>query len=73
VLARIGLGDDDVDLARLELRAQGGQLLVVEFVLGSESLQYGLLDRAALLEVVEDGVDSSRKRRTQCRSLLPYK
>jgi hypothetical protein len=73
VLARIGLGDDDVDLARLELRAQGGQLLVVEFVLGSESLQCGLLDRAALLEVVEDGVDSSRKRRTQCRSLLPYK
>jgi hypothetical protein len=73
VLARIGLGDDDVDLARLELRAQGGQLLVVELVLGREGLEYGLLDRAALLEVVQDGVDSSRKRRTQCRSLLPYK
>jgi hypothetical protein len=73
VLARIGLGDDDVDLARLELRAQGGQLLVVELVLGREGLECGFLDRTALLEVVQDGVDSSRKRRTQCRSLLPYK
>jgi hypothetical protein len=73
VLARLGLGDDDVDLARFELRTQGGQLLVVELVLGRESLERGLLDRAALLEVVEDGVDSSRKRRTQLCSLLPYK
>jgi hypothetical protein len=50
-------GRDDLDLARLELRAQGRDLLVLEVVLERERLERALLDRAALLRVLEQGLE----------------
>jgi hypothetical protein len=62
---------DDLDLARVELRAQRGQLILLELVLGGECLQGGIVDRAALLGVLEEGLDRGRKSRcAQVRSLL---
>jgi hypothetical protein len=67
----VGDGRDEVNRARVELGAQRGQLLVVELVLDCECLQRGLVDRAALLGVVEEGLDRGRKSRSaQLRSLL---
>jgi hypothetical protein len=67
----VGHGGDEIDGARVKLGAQRGQLVVVELVLDCERLQRGLVDRAALLGVVEEGLDRGRKSRSaQLRSLL---
>jgi hypothetical protein len=63
----------DVDLARVELRAERGQLVVIEVVVDRERLQRRLVDRAAILRVVEEGLDRGRKSRgAQVRSLLRW-
>jgi len=58
-LLRAGRGDrrEDLDLARLELGAQGRELVVFELVLDGERLEGALLDRALLLRLLEDGLD----------------
>jgi hypothetical protein len=67
----VGLGADEIDLARVELRAQRGELIVLELMLGGECLQSGFVEDAALLGVVEEGLDRGKKRRrAQVRSLL---
>jgi hypothetical protein len=67
----VGHGGDEIDGARVQLGAQRGQLVVVELVLDCKRLQRGLVDRAALLGVVEEGLDRGRKSRSaQLRSLL---
>jgi hypothetical protein len=67
----VGDGRNEVDGARVELGAQRGQLFVVELVLDCERLQRGLVNRAALLGVVEEGLDrGSKSRSAQLRSLL---
>jgi hypothetical protein len=67
----VGWGHDHVDLARVELRAQRGQLVVFEVVVDGECLQRGLIDRAAVFGVVDEGLDRGRKSRcAQRRSLL---
>jgi hypothetical protein len=67
----VGHGGDEIDGARVKLGAQRGQLVVVELVLDCKRLQRGLVDRAALLGVVEEGLDRGRKSRSaQLRSLL---
>jgi hypothetical protein len=48
-------GADHVDAARLQLGAQGGQLVVVELVLERVRLQRRLLDDAGLLRLLEEG------------------
>src|SRR5439155_26842422 len=66
-----GVGRDEIDLAHVELGAHGGQLLAVKVVLVCKSLQRRLVDRAALLGVVDEGLDRGRKRhRAQGGSLL---
>src|SRR5439155_16896404 len=52
-----GRRHDHLDVALLELGLQRGQLLVLELVLESKGLEDGLLDRPALLGLVEDGPD----------------
>jgi hypothetical protein len=65
----VGLVREQVDRARVELRAQRGQLVVVELMIDRKCLQRGLVDRAALFGVVEEGLDRGRKsRRAQGRS-----
>jgi hypothetical protein len=67
----VGDGRNEVDGAGVELGAQRGQLVVVELVVDCECLQRGLVDRAALLGVLEEGLDRGRKSRSaQLRSLL---
>jgi hypothetical protein len=67
----VGRGGDEIDRARIELGAQRGELLVVELMVDRKCLQRGLVDRAALLGVVEEGLDRGRKSRSaQLRSLL---
>ena len=58
-LLRASRGDrhEDLDLARLELGAQGGELVVLELVLESERLEGRLLDLAMLLGLFENGLD----------------
>ncbi|TML52068.1 MAG: hypothetical protein E6G15_11575 [Actinobacteria bacterium] len=58
-LLRADRGDrrEDLDLARLELGAQGRELVVFELVLDGERLEGALLDRALLLRLFEDGLD----------------
>ena len=58
-LLRTGRGDrrEDLDLARLELGAQGGELVVLELVLEGERLEGRLLDLAVLLGLFESGLD----------------
>jgi hypothetical protein len=53
---------EDLDLARLELGTYGGKLLVVEVVLERERLEDAFLQRAALLRLVEGGLDRCIKR-----------
>ena len=54
-----GRGDrrEDLDLARLELGAQGGELVLLELVLERERLEGRLLDLAVLLGLLENGLD----------------
>jgi len=67
----VGDGRDEVHGACVELGAQRSELLVVELVVDCERLEGGLVDRAALLGVVEEGLDRGRKSRSaQLRSLL---
>jgi len=67
----VGLGADEIDPARVELGAQRGEVVVLELVLDGECLQGGFVDDAALLGVVEEGLDRGRKSRSaQLRSLL---
>jgi len=67
----VGLGADEIDPARVELGAQRGEVVVLELVLDGECLQGGFVDDAALLGVVEEGLDRGKKsRRAQVRSLL---
>jgi hypothetical protein len=49
----LGRGRHEVDLARLELGAERRDLVLVEVVLEGERLEGLLLDRAALLGLVE--------------------
>jgi hypothetical protein len=59
VLIWPGRGDrrEDLDLARLELGLQGGELVLLELVLKSKRFEGGLLDLAVLLGLLEDGLD----------------
>jgi hypothetical protein len=59
VLGWAGRGDrrEDLDLARLELGAQGRELVFFELVLERERLEGALLDRALLLRLLEDGLN----------------
>jgi hypothetical protein len=67
----VGLGTEEIDTARVELRAERGQVVVLELVLDSECLQSGFVDDAAILGIVEEGLDRGKKsRRAQVRSLL---
>ena len=67
----VGHGGDEIDGARVKFGAQRGQLVVVQLVVDCERLQRGLVDRAALLGIVEEGLDRGRKSRSaQLRSLL---
>src|SRR5437899_672441 len=45
---------DDLDLARLELGAERGQLVLVEVVLEREGFELGLVDGGALLDLVQE-------------------
>jgi hypothetical protein len=58
-LLRTGRGDrrEDLDLARLELGTQGGELVLLELVLERERLEGRLLDLAVLLGLLENGLD----------------
>jgi hypothetical protein len=47
----------NLDVARLELRAQLGELVLLELVLERERLECALVDRAALLGLVEECSD----------------
>jgi hypothetical protein len=67
-----GRGDrrEDLDLARLELGAQRGKLVVLELVLERERLEDRLLDLAVLFRLLEDGLDRCFEfDRAQFRSL----
>jgi hypothetical protein len=63
---RVGL---DLDVAGLELGADLGELLLVEVMLESERLEGTLLDRAALLRLVEELRDNKFKSVAQFVSL----
>jgi hypothetical protein len=56
---RAGSGDrrENLHVALLELRPQCGQLVVLELVLERERLEDALLDRPALLGLVEDSLN----------------
>jgi hypothetical protein len=59
VRLRAGRGDrhEDLDLARLELGPQRGELVFLELVLERERLEGRLLDLAVLLCILENGLD----------------
>jgi hypothetical protein len=75
---RIGCGDagvrgsDDLDVARFEVRAQRGELVVVEIVLDGKRLERALLDRPPLLGLLERGADRCFKRDGAQNSSLPF-
>src|SRR5207245_828378 len=48
---------EDLDLTGLQLGANRGELLVLELMLERKRLEDGLLERAALLRLVEDGLN----------------
>ncbi len=50
-------GREDLDLARLELGPDRGQLLTLELVLERECLESALLDRATVFGLVEDSLN----------------
>jgi len=68
---RLGLGRrEDLDLAGLQLGTDRRELVFLQLVLVRERLEDGLLDRAPLLRLVEDGLDRYVKTdRAQCPSL----
>jgi hypothetical protein len=64
------LGLHDLDTTRLELRAQGADLVLIEVVLGRESLERELVEKADLLGVVQEGPGIDFQQIAQFSSLL---
>jgi hypothetical protein len=69
-LGRRAVGRDDLDVARVELCAQRGDVLLLEVVLGRQRVQRVGVDRAALLGLFEESAERCIKNGAQLSSLL---
>ena len=55
------LGNEDLDVAGVQFGAEGGDVLLLELVLGREGLEGRLLNGAALLGVLQERMDGCVK------------